>query len=59
MTHDHLKTFIDSAYEHAVEITPETKGVVRDAVEEVLDLLDRGELRIAESATGSGSCING
>ena len=39
MTHDHLKTFIDSAYEHAVEITPETKGVVRDAVDEVLDLL--------------------
>ena len=52
MTHDHLKTFIDSAYEHAVEITPETKGVVRDAVEEVLDLLDRGELRIAEKQDG-------
>jgi 2,3,4,5-tetrahydropyridine-2-carboxylate N-succinyltransferase len=52
MTHDHLKTFIDSAYEHAVEITPETKGVVRDAVEEVLDLLDRGELRIAEKRDG-------
>src|SRR5262249_9537402 len=53
MTHDHLKTFIDSAYEHAVEITPETKGVVRDAVEEVLDLLDRGELRVAEKAGGA------
>src|SRR6266540_3077842 len=53
MTHDHLKTFIDSAYEHAVEITPETKGVVRDAVEEVLDLLDRGELRVAEKTDGT------
>ena len=52
MTHDHLKTFIDSAYEHAVEITPETKGVVRDAVEEVLDLLDKGELRVAEKLDG-------
>ena len=52
MTHDHLKTFIDSAYEHAVEITPETKGVVRDAVEEVLDLLDKGELRVAEKRDG-------
>src|SRR3989337_1516519 len=52
MTHDHLKTFIDSAYEHAVEITPETKGVVRDAVEEVLGLLDRGELRVAEKRDG-------
>ena len=48
MTYDHLKTFIDSAYEHAAEITPETKGVVRDAVEEVLDLLDKGTLRVAE-----------
>jgi 2,3,4,5-tetrahydropyridine-2-carboxylate N-succinyltransferase len=46
MTHDHLKTFIDSAYEHAVEITPETK-------EEVLDLLDRGELRVAENMGGA------
>ncbi|HZP10099.1 2,3,4,5-tetrahydropyridine-2,6-dicarboxylate N-succinyltransferase [Methyloceanibacter sp.] len=53
MTHDHLKTFIDSAFEHAAEITPETKGVVRDAVEEVLDLLDKGELRIAEKQAGS------
>jgi 2,3,4,5-tetrahydropyridine-2-carboxylate N-succinyltransferase len=52
MTHDHLKTFIDSAYEHAAEITPETKGVVRDAVEEVLDLLDKGELRVAEKRDG-------
>jgi 2,3,4,5-tetrahydropyridine-2-carboxylate N-succinyltransferase len=52
MTHDHLKTFIDSAYEHAVEITPETKGVVRDAVDEVLNLLDRGELRVAEKRDG-------
>lgn len=48
MTYDHLKTFIDSAFEHAAEITPKTKGVVRDAVEEVLDLLDKGELRVAE-----------
>ncbi len=53
MAHDHLKTFIDSAYEHAVEITPETKGVVRDAVDEVLNLLDRGELRVAEKRDGA------
>ena len=44
--------FHRSAYEHAVEITPETKGVVRDAVEEVLDLLDRGELRWPRSSDG-------
>ena len=52
MTHDHLKSFIDSSFEHAVEITPETKGVVRDAVDEVLDLLDKGELRVAEKRDG-------
>ena len=59
MTHDHLKTFIDSAYEHAVEITPETKGVVRDAVDEVLGLLDRASFASPRSATATGSCING
>ncbi len=53
MTHDHLKTFIDRAYEHAVEITPETKGVVRDAVDEALDLLDKGKLRVAEKRDGT------
>ena len=52
MSYDHLKTFIDSAYEHAAEITPETKGVVRDAVEEVLTLLDKGTLRVAEKVGG-------
>ena len=36
MSHDHLKSFIDGAFDHASEITPDTKGVVRDAVEEVL-----------------------
>jgi 2,3,4,5-tetrahydropyridine-2,6-dicarboxylate N-succinyltransferase len=52
MTHDHLKTFIDGAFDHASEITPDTKGVVRDAVEEVLNLLDKGELRVAEKVGG-------
>ena len=48
MSHDHLKSFIDGAFDHASEITPDTKGVVRDAVEEVLSLLDKGELKVAE-----------
>jgi 2,3,4,5-tetrahydropyridine-2-carboxylate N-succinyltransferase len=48
MSHDHLKSFIDGAFDHASEITPDSKGVVRDAVEEVLTLLDKGELRVAE-----------
>ncbi len=52
MTHEHLKNFIDSAFEHAAEITPKTDGVVRDAVDEALDLLDKGEVRVAEKVDG-------
>src|SRR4029077_6443080 len=52
MTHEHLKSFIESAYEHAGDISPKTKGVVRDAVEETLDLLDNSEARWAEKIAG-------
>jgi 2,3,4,5-tetrahydropyridine-2-carboxylate N-succinyltransferase len=52
MSYDHLKSFIDGAFEHASEIKPDTKGVVRDGVEEVLNLLDKGELRVAEKING-------
>ena len=52
MSYDHLKSFIDGAFEHASEIKPDTKGVVRDGVEEVLNLLDKGELRVAEKIDG-------
>jgi 2,3,4,5-tetrahydropyridine-2,6-dicarboxylate N-succinyltransferase len=52
MSHDHLKNFIDGAFDHASEINPDTKGVVRDGVEEVLNLLDKGELRVAEKVDG-------
>ena len=52
MTHDHLKSFIESAYDHAGDISSKTKGVVRDAVEEALDLLDKGEARVAEKIDG-------
>src|SRR6478672_8366933 len=53
MAHEHLKSFIESAYEHAGDISPKTKGVVRDAVEETLDLLDKGEARVAEKIDGA------
>jgi 2,3,4,5-tetrahydropyridine-2,6-dicarboxylate N-succinyltransferase len=53
MTHEHLKSFIESAYEHAAEINAKTRGVVRDAVEEILDLLDKGEVRVAEKIDGN------
>src|SRR5512141_970053 len=31
MTHEHLKSFIESAYEHAGDISPKTKGEARVA----------------------------
>jgi 2,3,4,5-tetrahydropyridine-2-carboxylate N-succinyltransferase len=53
MTHDELKTIIDAAYERASEISPTTKGEVRDAVGIALDLLDKGELRVAQKIGGT------
>ena len=47
MTADLAKT-IDDAFEKRDDITPATKGAVREAVETALDLLDRGKARVAE-----------
>ena len=47
MTAD-LKETIEKAFDNRAEITPATRGEVREAVESALDLLDRGELRVAE-----------
>jgi len=43
-----LQTIIDDAFEKRDEINPKSKGTVRDAVEEALDLLDNGKARVAE-----------
>ncbi len=44
----------------ATTIGPATKGAVREAVDEALDLLDRGAARVAEKApTAPGTSING
>jgi 2,3,4,5-tetrahydropyridine-2-carboxylate N-succinyltransferase len=43
-----LARTIDQAFEARDGIGPATKGPVRDAVEEALDLLDRGTVRVAE-----------
>jgi len=48
-----LEKTIDAAFEKRDGIGPSTKGAVREAVEAALDLLDRGEARVAErSASG-------
>jgi len=48
MPHDKLTATIDAAFEAREGIGPATKGAVREAVEAALDMLDRGEARVAE-----------
>src|SRR5690625_774757 len=48
MNHAELQTAIDSAWETRDSIDSATTGATRDAVDTVLGLLDRGELRVAE-----------
>ncbi len=45
-----LAKTIDDAFEARNDVTPATKGAVRDAVETALDLLDKGEKRVAEKS---------
>jgi 2,3,4,5-tetrahydropyridine-2-carboxylate N-succinyltransferase len=45
-----LAETIDAAFERRDDIGPATRGAVREAVEEALDLLDRGAARVAEKA---------
>jgi len=53
--HETLAATIEAAFRDRASISAETRGEVRDAVEEALDLLDHGSLRVAErrgDATG-------
>jgi len=43
-----LAKTIDAAFEARATLSPDTRGEARDAVETALDLLDRGEARVAE-----------
>ncbi len=47
MTTSQLESVIDAAWEQRDEISVATRGEVRDAVEETLDGLDNGSLRVA------------
>jgi 2,3,4,5-tetrahydropyridine-2-carboxylate N-succinyltransferase len=48
MSHSDLAAIIEAAFAARDKIGPTTQGEVRDAVEAALDLLDRGEARVAE-----------
>ena len=47
---DQLQRIIDDAWEKRAEIGGDTKGEVRDAIEQTLALLDSGTARVAEPA---------
>ena len=42
-----LQSTIDTAFDDRANVSPTTTGRVREAVNEALSLLDRGELRVA------------
>ncbi|PZQ49154.1 MAG: 2,3,4,5-tetrahydropyridine-2,6-dicarboxylate N-succinyltransferase [Micavibrio aeruginosavorus] len=48
-----LAAIIESAWDTKDSITTQTKGEVRDAVDEALNLLDAGKMRIAEKTSGT------
>jgi 2,3,4,5-tetrahydropyridine-2-carboxylate N-succinyltransferase len=52
MSHADLAKTIDDAFEARNDVSPTTKGAVRDAVETALELLDNGQMRVAEKNGG-------
>ena len=48
MSNSHLETTIEAAWEARDSITPDTTGKMRHAIEDTLDALDSGNLRVAE-----------
>lgn len=57
MSTSNLQTAIDAAWETRDQITFETKGEVRDAVESAMELMDSGKARVAEK-TNTGWQVN-
>ena len=53
-----LESEIEAAWNIRDNITPSTKGKVRDAIEETLEALDKGELRVAEKTENNVWKVN-
>jgi 2,3,4,5-tetrahydropyridine-2-carboxylate N-succinyltransferase len=53
-----LESTINAAFDARDTVTAATKGEVRDAVEHALDLLDKGEARVAERAASGAWKVN-
>jgi 2,3,4,5-tetrahydropyridine-2-carboxylate N-succinyltransferase len=58
MSHTDLAQIIDDAFERRADVSPATKGPVRDAVEHALDLLDGGVVRVAEKQADGSWHVN-
>jgi len=58
MSHSDLAAAIEAAWQERETLSPDTAGPVREAVETALDLLDRGEIRVAEKAPDGGWEVN-
>src|SRR5215203_6106489 len=58
MPQPELAKTINDAFEQREGIGPTTKGAVRDAVDSALDLLDRGETRVAERGANGDWKVN-
>jgi 2,3,4,5-tetrahydropyridine-2-carboxylate N-succinyltransferase len=58
MSHADLARTIDDAFEKRNDISPATRGPVREAVETALGLLDRGEARVAERGGNGAWSVN-
>ena len=57
MTNNEIETIVNATWESREEITPNTKGEQRKAIEDSLELLDSGQLRVAEK-TKQGWKVN-
>lgn len=58
MSHSDLAQTINAAFDARDTITLTTKGEVRDAVDEALNLLDSGSARVAEKGTDGEWVVN-
>src|SRR6202171_5529905 len=58
MSHADVATIIEDAFEHRASVGPTTTGAVRKAVDTALDLLDRGEARVAERGSNGHWEVN-
>jgi len=47
-----IESIVEAAWEARAEVTPATRGEIREAVEAALDLLDSGQKRVAEKRGG-------